>query len=225
MSQYRNVSHIYVSRIWQRRPTPPPQIHAVISAALAGCCRMEIQRSAAQMGEAAASAPQKRLVCFNADKADIFRGVLQTMPMKEQSPIWQRGPSEILSVMLNQNSRDKTRHVCISALITAAPPISKTSPRRRGLQRGKQKHFFFCKHLCGVTLHRKGLVNQKWKEAGCLTIKTIPWWSQIIRPSSLRPNKEGLTVRGHLSFCARSVNQCCTASLHRMVQRTSLPRF
>lgn len=94
MSQYRSVSHIYVSRIWQQRPPPPPQISAVISAARAGCCRMEIQCSAAQMGEAAASAPQKRSVCFNADKADIFRGVSQTIPMKEQSPIWQRGRSE-----------------------------------------------------------------------------------------------------------------------------------
>lgn len=143
MSQYRNVSHIYVSWIWQRRwPPPPPQISAVISAARAGCCRTEIQCSAAQMGEAAASAPQKRLVCFNADKADIFRGVSQTIPMKEQSPIWQHGLSEILSVMLNQSSGDKTRHVCISALIAAAPPINKTSPCRRGLLRGKQMHFF-----------------------------------------------------------------------------------
>lgn len=141
MSQYRSVSHIYVSRIWQQRPPPPPQISAVISAARAGCCRMEIQCSAAQMGEAAASAPQKRSVCFNADKADIFQGVSQTIPMKEQSPIWQRGHSEILSVMLKQNSGDKTRHVCISALIAAAPPINKTSPCRRGLLRGKQMHF------------------------------------------------------------------------------------
>lgn len=99
-------------------------------------------------GEAAASAAQKRSVCFNADKADIFRGVSQTIPMKEQSPIWQCGRSEILSVMLNQNSGDKTRRGCISALIAAAPPINRTPARRRGLLRGKQMHFF--KYLCAL---------------------------------------------------------------------------
>lgn len=51
---------------------------------------------------------EKRSVCFNADKADIFRGFSHTIPMKERSPIWQRSLSEILSVMLDVNRRDKT---------------------------------------------------------------------------------------------------------------------
>lgn len=72
-----------------------------------------------------------------------------------------------------------------------------------------------------MILHRKGLMNhpEKWKEAGFLPVEQFSWWRQIIRP--------GLTFQGHLScrFHARSVNQCCTASLHRMVQRTSLPRW
>lgn len=74
MSQYHNISHIYVSQIWQRQPSP--QISGVISALYIGCCRTEIQFAMAQMGEAIASLPQYRkqkcLVCFNTDKADIF---------------------------------------------------------------------------------------------------------------------------------------------------------
>lgn len=136
MSQYHNISHIYVSQMWQWQPSP--QISGVISALCAGCCRAEIQFATAQMGEAIASVPQyhmqKCLVCFKTDKADIFRGVSQTIPMKEQSPIWQCSLSKILSVMLNENWRDKTFSVCISVLIKAVPwallDISKTSPRR-----------------------------------------------------------------------------------------------
>lgn len=86
---------------------------------------------------------QKCLVCFNADKADIFRGVSQTIPMEEQSPIWQCSLSEILSVMLNENRRDKTFWVCISVLIKAVPwaslDINKTSPCRLGLLQKKKK--------------------------------------------------------------------------------------
>lgn len=123
MSQYHNISHIYVSQIWQWQPSP--QISGVISALCTGCCRTEIQFATAQMGEAIASVPQYRmqkcLVCFNTDKADIFRGVSETIPMKEQSPIWQCSLSEILSVMLNENWRDKTFSVCISVLIKAVP--------------------------------------------------------------------------------------------------------
>lgn len=88
MSQYHNISHIYVSQIWQCQPSP--QISGVISASCTGCCRTEIQFATAQMGEAIASVPQyhmqKCLVCFNTDKADIFRGVSQTIPMKEHLP-------------------------------------------------------------------------------------------------------------------------------------------
>lgn len=144
MSQYHNISHIYVSQMWQWQPSP--QISGVISALCAGCCRAEIQFATAQMGEAIASVPQyhmqKCLVCFNTDKADIFRGVSQTIPMKEQSPIWQCSLSKILSVMLNENWRDKTFSVCISVLIKAVPwallDISKTSPRRVGpFKKGK----------------------------------------------------------------------------------------
>lgn len=150
MSQYHNISHIYVSQIWQWQPSP--QISGVISALCTGCCRTEIQFATAQMGEAIASVPQYRmqkcLVCFNTDKADIFRGVSQTIPMKEQSPIWQCSLSEILSVMLNENWRDKTFSVCISVLIKAVPwallDINKTSPRRLGPlkkieERGKKR--------------------------------------------------------------------------------------
>lgn len=145
MSQYHNISHIYVSQIWQWQP--PPQISGVISALFTGCCRTEIQFATAQMGEAIASVPQYRmqkcLVCFNTDKADIFRGVSQTIPMKEQSPIWQCSLSEILSVMLNENWRDKTFSVCISVLIKAVPwaslDINKTSPRRLGLLKRKKE--------------------------------------------------------------------------------------
>lgn len=146
MSQYHNISHIYVSQIWQWQPSP--QISGVISALCTGCCRTEIQFATAQMGEAIASVPQYRmqkcLVCFNTDKADIFRGVSQTIPMKEQSPIWQCSLSEILSVMLNENWRDKTFSVCISVLIKAVPwaslDINKTSPRRLGrLEKEKKK--------------------------------------------------------------------------------------
>lgn len=141
MSQYHNISHIYVSQIWQWQP--PPQISGVISAACAGCCRTEIQFATAQMGEAIASVAQYRaqkcLVCFNTDKADIFRGVSQTIPMKEQSTIWQCSRSEILSVMLNEKWRDKTLPVCISVLIKAVPwatlDINKASPCRLGLLR------------------------------------------------------------------------------------------
>lgn len=145
MSQYHNISHIYVSQIWQWQPSP--QISGVISALCTGCCRTEIQFATAQMGEAIASVPQYRmqkcLVCFNTDKADIFRGVSQTIPMKEQSPIWQCSLSEILSVMLNENWRDKTFSVCISVLIKAVPwallDINKTSPRRLGPLQKKKK--------------------------------------------------------------------------------------
>lgn len=73
-SQYHNISHIYVSQIWQWQPSP--QISGVISASRTGCCRTEIQLATAQMGEAIASVPQYRmqkcLVCFNTDKADIL---------------------------------------------------------------------------------------------------------------------------------------------------------
>lgn len=135
-SQYHTISHIYVSQIWLS-----PQISGVISASRAGCCRTKIQFAAAQMGEAIALVAQyhteKCLVCFNTDKADIFRGFSQTIPMKEQSPIWQRSLSKILSVMLNVNRRDKTFAACISAHIKAAPwgsqDINKTSPCRLGL--------------------------------------------------------------------------------------------
>lgn len=108
MSQYHNISHIYVSQIWQWQASP--QMSRVISALCTGCCRTEIQFATAQMGKAIASVPlyhmQKCLVCFNTDKADIFRGVSQTIPMKEQSPIWQCILSEILSVMLNEKWGD-----------------------------------------------------------------------------------------------------------------------
>lgn len=120
VSQYHNISHIYISQAWQS-----PQMSAVISASCAGCCRTEIQFAAAQMGEAGAPVwryhMQKCLVCFNADKADIFQGVSQTLPMKEQSPIWHCSPSEILSVMLKVNRGDKTLSAWISALIDALP--------------------------------------------------------------------------------------------------------
>lgn len=57
--------------------------------------------------------------------------------MKEQSPIWQCSLYEILSVMLNENWRDKTFSVCISVLIKALPwallDINKTSPCWLGL--------------------------------------------------------------------------------------------
>jgi len=142
MSQYHNISHIYVPQIWQWQPSS--QISGVIFASCAGCCGAEIQFATAQMGEAIASVPQYRmqqcLVCFNTDKADIFRGVSQTIPMKEQSPIWQCSLSEILSVMLNVNWRDKTFSVCISFLIKAVPwaslGIYKTSCCRLGLPAG-----------------------------------------------------------------------------------------
>lgn len=162
-SQYHNISHIYVSQIWQWQPSP--QISGVISASRTGCCRTEIQFATAQMGEAIASVPQYRmqkcLVCFNTDKADILWGVSQTIPMKEQSPIWQCSLSEILSVMLNENWRDKTFSVCISVLIKAVPwaslRINKISPRRLGHLREKNRilHFLlrvriFFKHLFTV---------------------------------------------------------------------------
>lgn len=144
MSQYHNISHIYVSQTWQRQPSP--QITGVISALCAGCCRTEIQFATAQMGEAIAPVAQYRmqncLVCFNTDKADIFRGVSQTIPMEEQSPIWQCSLPEILSVMLNENWRDKTFSVCISVFIKGVPWASldinkKHHPAGSDRERGK----------------------------------------------------------------------------------------
>lgn len=118
ISQY--FTRFYVAQTWQS-----PQMSGVISASSAGCCRTEIQFAAAQMGEAVAPVRQyhmqKCLVCFNTDKVDIFQGVSQTLPMKEQSPIWHRSPSEILSVMLKVNRRDKTLSAWISTLIEALP--------------------------------------------------------------------------------------------------------
>lgn len=145
MSQYHNISHIYVSQIWQWQPSP--QISGVISAVCTGCCRIEIQFATAQMGEAIAPVPQyhmrKCLVCFNTDKADIFQGVSQTIPMKEQSPIWQCARSEILSVMLNENWRDKTFSPCIRVLIKTLPwasDINKASHLGLGLLKNTKQN-------------------------------------------------------------------------------------
>lgn len=164
-SQYHNISHIYVSQIWQWQPSL--QISGVISALRTGCCRTEIQFATAQMGEAIASVPQYRmqkcLVCFNTDKADILWGVSQTIPMKEQSPIWQCSLSEILSVMLSENWRQNIlclyispyqgRTLGLAAYQQNITPQARTSPATNPPPQ-KILHFLFKFEFWNVSLKR-----------------------------------------------------------------------
>lgn len=143
------------------------------------------------MGEAIASVPQYRmqkcLVCFNTDKADILWGVSQTIPMKEQSPIWQCSLSEILSVMLSENWRDKTFSVCISVLIKAvpwaSPHINKISPRSLGHlkhpptppNRNPIRFCTFCSSLNFETSLSKGLMCAETHPEFILKQRRIGW--------------------------------------------------
>ena len=97
MSQYHNISHILrITNLAVAASSSDQWSYFCLVVLDAAGPRYSLRT--AQMGEAIASVPQYRmqkcLVCFNTDKADIFRGVSQTIAMEEQSPIWQCSLSE-----------------------------------------------------------------------------------------------------------------------------------
>ena len=146
MSQYHNISHILrITNLAVATSSSDQRSYFCLVVLDAAGPRYSLRT--AQMGEAIASVPQYRmqkcLVCFNTDKADIFRGVSQTIAMEEQSPIWQCSLSEN-PLCHAQWEAGETKHSLsvyqlLSRLYLGRLGINKTSPRRLGLLKEKKK--------------------------------------------------------------------------------------